>query len=112
MTEPPTPTGGIPVPSWLIPVIGAIGTFVAGALVADDLSVYWRPALVPVIGAVVAVFVARPVARQRLKAAHRQGEAEGAEFGVAATYAQALEAKPAARPTTKKKAPAASKGTR
>lgn len=108
MTEPTPMTGGISVPSWLIPPIGAVGTFIAGGLVAEDLTSYWRPALVPVVGALVAIFVARPVAKQRLAAARRSGEIAGADFGQAATYAQVLadapEAPPARKRTTKKAA--------
>lgn len=97
-------TDGIRVPSWLIPVIGSVGAFLSGLVVADDLSSYWRPALVPVIGAVVGMFVARPVGRQRLAAARRSGESAGADFGVAATFAQALADKPPAKKAAAKKA--------
>lgn len=99
---------GIPVPSYLLPVIGALATFSAGLLVADDLAAYWRPGLAPVIGAIFGLFVARPIARNRTAAAERRGEIAGAAFGEAATYAAALEGpEPGPKPARRsaKKAP-------
>lgn len=94
----PAPTDGIRVPSYLVPVIASVIGFVSGALVAENLETYWRPALVPVLAAFGAIFVAKPIAKNRMAAASKRG----ADFGAAAGYAQALED----QPPPAKKAPA------
>lgn len=107
-----TPAEGIAVPSYLLPVIGAVGTFLAGLLVAADLEAYWRPGLAPVIGALFGVFVARPIARNRIAASRRAGEIDGAAFGEAATYAVAVASLPEEPPAPAPEAPAAKKAPR